>query len=154
MCSDLLEFTVSVCSAMKMLRLMHGCLQWMSTMRITDNFVNQNVPHHLLLFGIVQSVQGYVTQRKGYWNFIRKKAAQKVRLYYLTINIFGSMFWKSPISSTDYIQHILLRLTTQLSNSVCNLQSCFRAGLFCFNIVISQPSFFFFLLCNLIFHCV
>lgn len=45
------------CSAMRMLLLVHGCLQWMSIMRITVNFVNQNVLIHPLPCGIFPSVR-------------------------------------------------------------------------------------------------
>ena len=49
--------SVSGCSAMRMLPLELGCLQWMSTMRIIMNFVLQIVQPHLLQCGIFQSVQ-------------------------------------------------------------------------------------------------
>ena len=45
------------CLVMRKLRLVHGCLQWMSTMRIIEHCVSQSVRHHLLLSGISPNVQ-------------------------------------------------------------------------------------------------
>lgn len=49
--------TVFECSAMRMLRLGHGCLPWMSTMSTIKHCVRPTVHHHQLQCGTFRSVQ-------------------------------------------------------------------------------------------------